>query len=345
MRDNGDTDRDTDGSRNERIAVLAHGGFPDGAKTAVGLVRYSDSEVVAVLDREKVGKTHLDVNVYGSTRDVLEDHGIDALYIGIAPIGGGFDETWRPDVRTALENGVDVVSGLHYFLSEDDEFSRLADENDAEIEDVRKTEFEAVAEGVAGEVEAHVVLTVGTDCSTGKMTTAVELVEEARERGYDAEFAPTGQTGIMIEGDGHPIDRVVSDFAAGAVEETVVERGNSDFVFVEGQGSILHPAYSGVTASILHGSMPDSLVLCHEAGRQRVKGYENFEIADLGEVAETYEKVALTGTIDAVSLNTSGLGEEEAERAIEEASETAPASDVVRHGPGEILDVLEEETG
>ncbi len=204
-----------------QVAILAHEKFPGRAKTAVGILRYSDYEVEAILDRDRPGgrvgdylPDVQDAPIVAGMDDVPD---VDALIIGIAPIGGGFDESWRADVRTALERGCDVISGLHYFLEEDEEFARLAAENDCELWDVRKPHDDlTVSSGTAKDVDAEIVLTVGTDCSVGKMTTTLELLEAARERGVDAGFIPTGQTGIMIDGWGNPIDRVVSDFTAGA---------------------------------------------------------------------------------------------------------------------------------
>jgi uncharacterized NAD-dependent epimerase/dehydratase family protein len=334
-----------------RLAILAHEKFPDRAKTAVGLLRYSEAEVVAVLDREHAGDRvadHVadvqDAPVVASIEEVPD---VDALVVGIAPIGGGFDESWRGDVAGALERGADVWSGLHHFLADDEGFADLAAEHDARLWDVRDPpEDLAVAEGVARDVDATVVATVGSDCSTGKMTTTLELVEAARERGLDAGFVPTGQTGIMIEGSGIPVDRVVSDFTAGAVERMVVERAaDHDYLFVEGQGAITHPAYSAVTCGILHGAMPDALVYCHEAGRDAVHGYESFSIPDAGDHATLYEDLAEPvnpTSVVAGSLDTSALDEAAAREAVAAFSESldAPATDVVRYGPGEVLDAL-----
>ncbi|PSP99480.1 DUF1611 domain-containing protein [Halobacteriales archaeon QS_5_70_17] len=337
-----------------RIAVLAHGKFPDRAKTAVGLLRYGPHEVVAVLDRELAGDGDARVNDYvddvpdapivAGIEDVPE---IDAFVVGIAPIGGGFDESWRPDVRGALGRGVEVWSGLHYFLAEDDEFARLAGEHGAEIWDVRRPpEDLTVAEGVARDLDCRIVLTVGTDCSTGKMTTTCELVEAARQAGLDAGFVPTGQTGIMIEGWGIPIDRTISDFTAGAVERMLVERAEEyDHLFVEGQGSIVHPAYSAVTCGILHGAMPDALVLCHAAGRERVHGYESFPVADPGDLASLYKGLAEPihpTTVAGGALNTSSLDEAGAREALEAygAAIDAPATDPVRFDAGDLLEGL-----
>jgi len=337
-----------------RIAILAHEQFPGRAKTAVGILRYGDHEVAAVLDRTLAGdrvSDHVPDVADAPIVDSIDDvGGIDALVVGIAPIGGGFDETWRPDVRGALERGCDVVAGLHYFLADDEEFARLAADHGAEISDLRRPpEDLSVSDGTASEVDADVVLTVGTDCSSGKMTTTFELVEAARERGIDAAAVPTGQTGIAVADYGIAVDHVVADFAAGAVERMVEERGaDHDLLVVEGQGALCHPAYSGVTASILHGSMPDALVLCHLAGREVVHGYEHVPVPPPGEYAAVYESVAnpvAPTTVAAGALNTQAVESDEAARAaVEEyaAAIDAPATDPVRFGVDEILDAVME---
>ncbi|NIB99949.1 DUF1611 domain-containing protein [Halobacterium sp. R2-5] len=334
------------------VALLAHEQFPDRAKTAVGVLRYADYDVVAVLDRDNDGSRvadHVpdvqDAPVVASMSDVDED--VDALVIGIAPIGGGFEESWRPDVRNALERGCDVYSGLHYFLEDDEEFAALAAEHGAELWDVRKPPADlGVADGVADSVDATVVTTVGTDCSVGKMTATRELYETAREQGMDAAFVATGQTGILIEGEGIPVDRVVSDFAAGAVEQMVLEAGaDHDYVFVEGQASIVHPAYSGVTASIVHGSMPDHLVLCHEVGRDSVHGYDQ-ELPPVGEFVDRFEAFAEpVADADVVGgmLNTRSVdSDDEAREAIADFADAidAPADDPVRFDPGSVIEVI-----
>jgi uncharacterized NAD-dependent epimerase/dehydratase family protein len=335
-----------------RVAVLAHEKFPDRAKTAVGLLRHADYEIEAVLDRDNAGKRVSDfvpdVQDAPIVAEMADASEVDALVVGIAPIGGGFDETWRSDVTTALDRGADLISGLHYFLAEDEEFARLADENDCDIWDVREPpEDLTVAKGVADEVEAEVVLTVGTDCSVGKMTATMELLEAARERGADVGFIPTGQTGIMIENWGTPIDRVVSDFTAGAVEEMILERGDEyDYLFVEGQGSIVHPAYSAVTCGILHGSMADELVLCHEAGREAVHGYEEFDLPPVADYVDLYEDLARPvheTEVVAGALNTKNVDDDAAARdAVETFADEldAPATDPVRFDAEEVLDEL-----
>ena len=339
------------------VAILAHEQFPDRAKTAVGVLRYGDHEVVAVLDRRLAGdrvSDHVpDVQDAPVVASIDEVDNIDALLVGIAPIGGDFDETWRPDVRGALERGCDVVAGLHHFLAEDEEFGRLADEHGAELRDLRRPPRDlTVSDGTAGDVDADVVLTVGTDCSVGKMTTTFELVERARERGIDAAAVPTGQTGILVADCGIAVDRVVADFAAGAVERMVEERADHDLLVVEGQGALCHPAYSGVTTSILHGAMPDALVLCHAAGREAVHGYEHVPVPSPGEYADVYESVAdpvSPTTLAAGALNTGDVEDDETARDAVEAygdAIDAPTSDPVRFGADRILDaVLESMSG
>ena len=336
-----------------RVAILAHGGFPERAKTAQGVLRYGDDEVLAVLDRETAGTRvtdHVpdvpDVPIVESMAEV--DDTVEALLIGIAPIGGGFDESWRPDVRAALERGCDVISGLHAFLSADEEFVELAREHGGELWDVRKPHDDlTVSGGRAGEVDAEVICTVGTDCSVGKMTVSMELVEAARAAGYDAAVIPTGQTGIVIEGWGNPIDRVISDFTAGAVEEMILEKGDDhDYLVVEGQGSIVHPAYSAVTCGILHGAMADRLVLCHAAGRDAVRGYESFPLPPIPTYVDLYESLATPvkpAEIVAGALNTAGVADDaQARRELEEYSRTlgAPATDPIRFDAAELLEAI-----
>ncbi len=336
-----------------RVTILAHEQFPDRAKTAQGILRYADYDVAAVLDRDRAGErvaTHVpdvqDAPIVAGMDHV--DEPVDALVIGIAPIGGGFEESWRPDVRAALERGCDVISGLHYFLADDEEFASLAAANDCDLWDVRKPHDDlTVSEGVAADVDAEVVCTVGTDCSVGKMTATMELVEAARGAGYDAAAIPTGQTGIVIEGWGNPIDRVVSDFTAGAVEEMILEKGDEhDLLIVEGQGSIVHPAYSAVTCGILHGSMADRLVLCHDDGRERVHGYESFALPSIPTYVDLYESLSAPvreSEVVAGMLNTSDLdGEETAREALTAFEDELgkPATDPIRFDAAEVLEAI-----
>ncbi len=335
-----------------RIAILAHEHFPSEAKTAVGLLRYGDYEVKGILDREKDGervRDHVDLPdapIVGSFEALPQP--VDALVIGIAPAGGGFEPSWRADVRGALETGCDVIAGLHYPLAEDEEFARLADAHGGQLYDVREPPADLeLGRGAAAEADARIVLTAGTDASVGKMTTSLALVEAARERGVDAGFIPTGQTGIMIEGWGIAIDRVRADFVSGAVERMILERApDHDLLVVEGQGSLAHPAYSADAIGILHGAMADDLVLVHEAGREVMMGFEDVSIREPAVYVDLHETVAapVSGTtVTAGSVNTARLENDreaaEVIRAFGRAIE-APAADVVRGDPAPILDAI-----
>lgn len=324
-----------------RVAILAHEKFPDRAKTALGILRYADYEVVAVLDRATAGdrvNDHVtgvqDAPIVASMDDVAV---ADSLLIGVAPIGGGFDPTWRDDVATAIERGCDVIAGLHYFLSEDEAFVALAEEHGVELRDVRRPPDDlTVSEGIARDLDVHIVQTVGTDCSVGKMTVTMELVDALRSAGIDACVIPTGQTGIMIEGWGIAIDRTISDFAAGATERMLRDRAEAhDVLVVEGQGSITHPAYSGVTCSLLHGAMPDQLILCHEADRDTVHGYESFPLLSLEAATALYESLAepvAPTSVAGVALNTRTLDDEEAMARCDDVADrlAVPCVDPVR---------------
>lgn len=335
-----------------RVAVLAHEKFPDRAKTAVGVLRYADYEVVAVIDRDAAGdRVHDHVSDVQDAPIVSSMDGVpdaDALIIGIAPIGGGFDPRWRDDVNTAIERGCDVIAGLHYFLSEDEVFAGLAERHGVELRDVRRPPADlTVSDGIARDLDVHIVQTVGTDCSVGKMTATMELVDALRANGVDAGTIPTGQTGIMIEGWGIAVDRVISDFAAGATERMLVERAEDhDVLVVEGQGSLTHPAYSGVTLSLLHGAMPDQLVLCHEAGREVVHGYEAFDLPSLAEASRRYEDVAsrvAPTQLAGVALNTRSLDATAAARACDDAAAElgVPCVDPVRDGAGLLAEAID----
>lgn len=341
-----------------RIAILAEGSFgPFSAKTAVGVLRYSPDTVVAVIDSAHAGETAeqvigsgigAGVPVVGDVEAALTFKP-DTLLIGIAPIGGRLPEAWRPGILHALEAGLTVVSGLHIFLSDDPELAQAAKAHGGAIWDVRRPSDELaqrIREGTPHRAGSHTVYFCGTDCNVGKMTASFELWKEAQRRNVSAGFAATGQTGIMISGEGIPADRFISDFLSGGVEAMTLDFANRyDWVFVEGQGSLTHPAYSAVTLGLLHGCAPDLLVLCHQAGRTAVHGYEDTPIPSLAKVREIYESAAgwlKPAPVVAIALNTYLMPEDEAQAALEAATrETGlPASDPVRYGAGALLDSL-----
>lgn len=334
------------------FVVLAEGDLGiEEAKTASSAIRYLPDRVAAILDSTNAGRSAGEVLGFGGDLPVVatleealrRSPPPEALLIGIAPQGGALPDAWRPLLRSAVEAGLDLWSGLHVFLAEDPELRELAERHGVEIRDLRRPPRDLpVATGRAMDTGALRVLTVGTDCNVGKMTAALELRRALRRRGLRAAFAGTGQTGILIEGRGIAVDAVVSDFVAGAAERLTLEAaGEADVVLVEGQGSLLHPGYSGVTLGLLHGSMPQAMVLCHRAGRERLyKGYDWVRIPPLDEVARLYEEAASwvsprePARVVGICLATWDLPDEEARRRVEEVERRTglPATDAIRFG-------------
>jgi uncharacterized NAD-dependent epimerase/dehydratase family protein len=275
-------------------------------------------------------------------------HRPTALLIGIAPSGGQLPESWRPTIAGALRHGLDVWSGLHAFVSDDRQFAALAAESGATIHDLRKppTDLE-VSTGRARNVDATVILTVGSDCNIGKMTTQLQLRDEMRRRGSRVAFAPTGQTGILVEGWGIAVDAVIADFIGGAAERLVLQAAaDADIVLVEGQGSIIHPGYSGVTYGLLHGSMPAAMVLCVQPSRTTVRHNPWLPIPSLPDLIRLHEQVLAPlqpAPVIAVALNTFDLSDEEARAAVDRASQESglPATDAVRYDPSPLVDAIE----
>jgi uncharacterized NAD-dependent epimerase/dehydratase family protein len=326
-----------------RIVVLAEAtlDFHHG-KTAVSLLRYRPHEVVAVIDSRNAGSTTGRVLGLGGEIPIVRDMD-EALYydptellIGIAPRGGGLPEEWRPQLLTAIRHGLTVVSGLHFMLNDDAELAREARQHGVELIDVRRApEGLTVAELRPRRPSSRVITFVGSDCAVGKMTAALEVTQSARDCGLSTAFVATGQTGIMLEGSGIAVDRVIGDFMAGAVERMVVEASDrADWVFVEGQGSLLHPGYSGVTLALMHGSSPDGMILVHPPSHLEIDEYP-VRIPPLPQLIALYEAAAgwiKPAAVVAIALNTRDLNEDETRRAIEraEAETGLPATDPVK---------------
>jgi len=303
---------------------------------------------VAVIDSVRAGRTCEDcvgvggdIPVVGSL-DAASKLDPDSLLLGIAPQGGGLPESWRRVVEEALARGWDVLSGLHAFLADDPALAALARAHGAVIYDVRRPPAtRMIAARRAAATDALVVLTVGSDCNVGKMTTALELHAELQSRGARSAFVATGQTGIMIADQGAAVDAVPADFVAGVVERLVLEAArDADIVLVEGQGSIHHPAYSGVTLALMHGACPQALVLCHQVGRTHMKlagAAPAPRLRSLSELIRDNERAASwirPAPVLAVSLNTMMVGDLDAKRALESAHQLTglPAVDPVRFG-------------
>jgi uncharacterized NAD-dependent epimerase/dehydratase family protein len=335
--------------RPRRILILGEGFSHDAhyGKTMRGIVRYGPDPVVAILDSARAGELHEGIPIVGSVNDALCFDPTVAI-VGVATQGGRFPPAWRELLKSCIAKGLDVESGLHEFLSDDPELAELAARYGVRLRDLRKPPADLnVPTGANLEHSAKVVLTVGSDCAIGKKTVAVELDLEARSRGLASVFVPTGQTGIAIAGWGIAVDAVVADFLAGAAERLVVEgveRGG-ELLFVEGQGSLIHPMYSGVTLGLVHGAAPHVFVLCHVPGATEIEGLPGHPIPPLGALVELHERMSLPrrpATVAGIALNTSGLEETAAQEAIAEAREETglPADDPVRFGSATLLDAV-----
>jgi uncharacterized NAD-dependent epimerase/dehydratase family protein len=329
-----------------RYAILAEGWFANRhAKTAHGLIRYGKDEVVAVIDSTLAGMRVLDVipelerdaPIVGSLEEALSLSPTSIL-VGLAPAGGQLPEEWMDALRAAGDAGLEIVSGLH---------QRLAPElPGARVWDVREPPANIpLFSGEGFRVEPKVVLTVGTDSAIGKMTATLEIERAAKEAGLRAEFVATGQTGIVVAGWGICVDAVVSDFIAGTSEQLVLEaaRRDPDLILVEGQGSLGHPAYSGVTLGLLHGSCPDCLVLCTAPPDEEV--FAGVPRPAVSRAARLYEEVAALvkpAPVVAVSVNTKGLdGAGVEEFIVRVADETGlPAADPFRGSASPILEAV-----
>ena len=322
---------------------------PHYGKTLRGVMRYRRESVVAILDTKRAGETEDGVPIVARVDDAL-CFNPDTALVGVVTQGGRFPADWRALLRTCVSKGLDLENGLHVRLKDDPELVELAGRHNVELRDLREPPADlSTATGANLDVDATIVLTVGSDCAIGKMTATCELDLEARKRGLKSVFVPTGQTGIAIAGWGIAVDAVVSDFLAGAAEQLVVEGGRrGDLLWVEGQGAILHPIYSGVTLGLIHGSAPHVYVLCHEVGRTHVEGDATHSpLPSLAELVELHERMSLKlrpAKVAAVALNTAFVFEDDARAAIADAeAETGlPADDPVRFGAGKLLDAVLE---
>jgi len=348
------TNFDYKNKKHYKLAILAEGAFGvSHSKTAVGIIRYSDDEVVCVIDSTKAGKFSDEVIGIGKGIPIVKNiyealkYKPTALLIGIAPLGGKLPEECKENIKIALKNKLDIIGGLHTFLSLNEEFSKLAKENNCKIYDIRMpTKNLPIAGGRGFGVKPTVVLTVGSDCDAGKMTVAMEIHKSLINMGKKSRFIATGQTGIMIEKYGYPIDAIVGDFMAGAIEELIINcEQDNDFIIVEGQGSLLHQGYSGVTLALLHGCAPDAMILCHQPSKNKIADPPYTKIPPLPRIIEIYEEAASwikSAHILGIALNTYNLSETEAKREIQKAelSTNLPADDLIRFSENKLAKAL-----
>jgi uncharacterized NAD-dependent epimerase/dehydratase family protein len=340
--------------RELRYLILADGLFgPETSKTANACIRYTPERVVGVIDAGKAGRSAQQVLGFGGDIPVVAslDEGLklgpNALLVGIAPAGGQLPTEWVHLIARAIESRLEIWSGLHSFVSDIPELAALATKHGVAIHDLRRPPAKlGVSNGRVRDVSATVVLTVGTDCNIGKMTTQLQLLGALRSRGIRTSFAATGQTGILIEGRGVGVDAVIADFIGGAAEQLVLECAkDADLVLVEGQGSIIHPSYSGVTYGLLHGSLPHAQVMCAQPSRKAINRCEWVKIPPLVDFIRMSEAAATPlrpAPVIAVALNTYDLDEDAALEAIETVQrETGlPTTDTVRFDPAPVADAI-----
>ncbi|MDY6803490.1 MAG: DUF1611 domain-containing protein [Cyanobacteriota bacterium] len=341
--------------KNSKLAILLHDSLlSSSGKTGVSLLRYSEAEIVAVIDRQYAGeslaeltKIKCDAPIVASVAEAIA-YKPDAIAIGIAPSGGVLPPEMRAEITEAVRAGLSVVNGLHATLATDPELEKLLRLGQW-ISDLRQEpEGLSIASAKARSLSCRRLLTVGTDMAIGKMSTSLELNAAAKRRGIRSRFLGTGQAGIMISGDGIALDAVRVDFAAGAVERAVMELGRDcDLLIVEGQGSLLHPG-STATLPLLRGTQPTHLILVHLAGSTAVRNHPSAVIGPLSSVVRLYETVAAacgafeTAKVAGIALNTHHLKEEEGREAIAlVAAETGlPCTDPVRFGSDLLLDAV-----
>lgn len=336
----------------QRVAILLHDGIQGTqGKTGLALLRYSQAPIVAVIDRQCAGESlpaltgiAREVPIVATVAQALA-YAPDVLAIGIAPSGGGLPDEWQQEIKQAIVAGLSIVNGLHTPC-----LPELRDSlrEGQWIWDVRQEPSGlTIGSGKARLLTCQRVLTVGTDMGVGKMSTSLELNSAAQRRGLRSLFLATGQAGLMIAGNGVPLDGVRVDFAAGAVEQLVIRGKDYDMLHIEGQGSLLHPG-STATLPLIRGTQPTQMILVHRAGQTHIRNHPHVPIPPLAKVIQLYETVAAAGgaftpvPVVAIALNTAHLETAVAQLAIEQTqAETGlPCTDVVRFGADALLDAV-----
>lgn len=313
------------------------------AKTAFGL---RDWRPEACLGQLRFSNSAVDLGLPEMSAEQAASAGAKTLVVGIAPPGGQLPASWHATIISALRAGLDVAAGLHQRLAEVPEFKECAAKLGRRIYDVRHSGAQFPV-GTGMRRSGRRLLTVGTDCALGKKYTALAIARAMVARGLNADFRASGQTGILICGRGIAVDAVIADFIAGAAEALSPSNSPDHWDIIEGQGSLFHPAYAGVTLGLLHGSQPDALVLCHDPTRKSLNGFPHLSVASLNEVIPAYLGAArLTNPgvrFVGVSLNTSGMNNQDATHALESTSKSLslPCVDPMRGGVDSIVSILE----
>jgi uncharacterized NAD-dependent epimerase/dehydratase family protein len=335
-----------------RIVILADKKFgPISSKMANGAIRYLNEQIVAVIDSSKSGKTVQDVLGFGGDipiYDTLDEslrHDPNTLLIGISPAGGKFPSEWYPLIINAIQNRLHIISGLHEFLNNIAEFTVLAEKYRVRITDLRQSKKPNIlSRGIAKKFRSKIILTVGTHGNIGKMTTTIELVKELQERGKSADWLATGQIGILLKGKGVPIDSIKGDFISGNVEAAIASLdGKYEYVFIEGQGSIQHLGFSAVALGIMHGCLPDAMILCHRTDIG-ITEY-GVDTNNLGRIIDLHEQMlsfVKPSKVVGISLNTYNLDENKAKEYMAEIHNKTglPTTDPVRFGSKVLTNAL-----
>ena len=326
------------------------------AKTAVTLLRYCADEVVAVLDAQHAGRDLSSIVDIETRVPVVDSVAAalplrpDHLVIGVANPGGVLPASWRAAIIEALSNGLDVINGLHTLLADDVEVARCAADHGRRIHDLRRVvRTYPVGSGKVLDTRAKRILTVSTDCNVGKMLAAMELARDLSNRGHASQFVATGQTGVLVAGSGEVIDAVKSDFVSGAAETLVLEADQAgvEFIVVEGQGSLLHPGFSGVTLGLMHGVLPDRMILCHHPSRRRMR-HTQIPIPPLDEWIALHERILAPihpSSVVGIGLNCVGMSARQIRESIEQTQQAVdglPATDCARTGVAPLTDALLE---
>ncbi len=326
-----------------RPYLLFLGDVPDqlAAKTALGIV---DWRPEWCLGQHRLAGCKADARRPDLSIAEAAAAGVKTMIVGVANAGGVLPDHWIASIVEALDAGLDIATGLHVRLASIPEIAEAAHRNGRKLHDVRFT-HERFATGKGTKRPGLRLLTVGTDCSVGKKYTALALEKEMRARGLDADFRATGQTGVFISGRGAAIDAVVADFISGAVEWLSPAADPAHWDVIEGQGSLFHPSFAGVTLGLLHGAQPDAFVVCHEPTRTTMRGVRHA----LPAIRDVIDMTVACGRLTnpairpvGIAINTEHLDEAEARRVCEEAEafHDLPASDPVRFGVASLVDRL-----
>lgn len=287
-----------------------------------------------------------DLGITDLTLNEALNAGVKTLVIGVANRGGVISESWRKVLIEALEKGLDLASGLHNLLRDEPDLMKIANARGRKLHDVRLPSVQyPIANGEKRQGKR--CLAVGTDCSVGKMYTALAMGEVMRGRNIKSTFRATGQTGILITGNGVPLDAVIADFMAGSVEYLTPDNDDDHWDLIEGQGSLFHVSYSGVTMALIHGGQPDALILCHEPTREHMRGLPSYTLPSLEQLRDMVLPIAKIANsackIVGVSVNTQHMAQQEAKSYLDDLEKRLglPATDPFRYGAEKLVDALD----